>query len=163
MVYAFKLWCWRRLLRIPWTARRSNQWILKEINPEYLLEALMLKLKLWHFGHLMRIADSLEKRPWCWERLRAGGEGDNRGWVGWLPSSTQWTWVWASSGRWSRTGKPGRLQSMGSQRIRHDWATEQQQILFLILVCPLKWLRFRVHVEACIMFVLYLFKEKIVP
>ena len=71
---AFELWCWRRLLRIPWTARRSNQSILKEISPGSSLEGLMLKLKLQYFGRLMQRADSL-KRPWCWERLRAGGEG----------------------------------------------------------------------------------------
>ena len=64
------------------------------------------------------------KRPWCWGRLKAGGEGDDRGWNGWMASSTQWTWVWASSGRWWRTGKPGVLQSMGSQRVTYDWATE---------------------------------------
>ena len=71
---AFELWCWRRLLRVPWTARRSNQSILKEISPGCSLGGLMLKLKLQYFGHLMRRADSL-KRPCCWERLRAGGEG----------------------------------------------------------------------------------------
>ena len=71
---AFELWCWRRLLRVPWPARRFNQSILKEISPEYSLEGLMLKLKLLYFGHLMWRADSL-KRPWCWESLRAGGEG----------------------------------------------------------------------------------------
>ena len=65
------------------------------------------------------------KKPWCWERLRAGGEGDNRGWDGWLASSAHWTWVWASSGRWWRTGKPGVSQSMGPQRVGHDWVTEQ--------------------------------------
>ena len=74
---------WRRLLRVPWTARRSKQSILTEIRPEYSLEGLMLKLKLQYFGHLMQRADSLE-RPWCWERLKAGGEGDNRGWDGWM-------------------------------------------------------------------------------
>ena len=74
----FELQCWRRLLRVPWTARRSNQSILKEISPEYSLEGLMLKLKLQNFGQLMRRTDSL-KRPWCWERLKVGGEGDNRG------------------------------------------------------------------------------------
>ena len=80
---AFELWCWRRLLRVPWTARRSNQSILKEISPEYLLEGPMLKLKLQYFGHLMRRTDSL-KRPRCWERLKAGGEGDKEGKiVGW--------------------------------------------------------------------------------
>ena len=77
-INAFELWYWRRLLRVPWTARRSNQSILKEISSEYSLEGLMLKLKLQYFGHLMQRTDSLE-RPCCWERLRAGGEGDDRG------------------------------------------------------------------------------------
>ena len=86
---AFELWCWRRLLRVPWTARRSSQSILKEINPEYSLEGLMLKLKLQYFGHSMQRVDSL-KRPWCWERLRAGGERSNREWDGWMASLTQW-------------------------------------------------------------------------
>ena len=96
---AFELWCWRRLLRVPWTARRSKQSIRKEINPEYSLEVLMLKLKLQYFGHRMQRANHW-KRPWCWERLRAGGEWDGRGWDGWMASPTQWTWVWASSGSW---------------------------------------------------------------
>ena len=65
-----------------------------------------------------------QERPWCWERLKAGGEGDDRGWDGWMSSLTQWTWVWANSGRW-RTGKPGMLRCMGSQRVGHDWATER--------------------------------------
>ena len=93
---AFELWCWRRLLRVPWTARRSNQSILKEISPGCSLEAHMLKLKLQYFGHLRR-ADSLE-RPWCWEGLGAGGEGDDKGWDGWMASLTHWTWVWVNSG-----------------------------------------------------------------
>ena len=84
---AFELWCWRRLLRVPWTARRFNKSILKEISPGCSLEGLMLKLKLQYFGHLMRRADSL-KRLWCWERLRAEGEGDNRGWDGWMASDS---------------------------------------------------------------------------
>ena len=75
---AFEPWCWRRLLRVPWTARRSNQSILKEISPECSLEGLMLKLKLQYFGHLMRRADSFEKTL-MWERLKAGGKGDDRG------------------------------------------------------------------------------------
>ena len=120
---AFELWCWRRLLRVPWTARRSNQSILKEISPEYLLEGLMLKLKLHYSGHLMRRADSFEK-TWCWERLRARREGDDRGWDGWMASPTQWTWDWVDSGSWWWTGRPGMLWSMGSQRVGHDWATE---------------------------------------
>ena len=94
---AFELWCWRRLLRVPWTARRSKQYILKEISPEYSLEGLMLKLKLQYFGHLTQSTDSL-KRPWCWERLKAGGDGHDRGWDGWMASLTLWTWVWVSSG-----------------------------------------------------------------
>ena len=96
---AFELWYWRRLLRVPWTARRSNQSILKEISPEDSVKGLMLKLKL----KLMLKAtwcDELThwKRPWCWERLKAGGEGDDRGRDGWMASLTQWTWVWASLG-----------------------------------------------------------------
>ena len=94
-----ELWCWRRLLRAPWTARSSNQSILKEISPEYSLEGLMLKLKLQYFGHLMQRTNLVE-RPWCWEWLKAGGEGGNRGWDGWMESPTQWAWVWASSGSW---------------------------------------------------------------
>ena len=119
----FELWCWRRLLRVPWTARRSNQSVVKEISPEYSLEGLILKMNLQYFGHLMWRTDSL-KRPWWWERLKAGGEGDNRGWDGWMASPTQWTWVWASSRSWWWTGRPGVLQCTGSQRVGHDWATE---------------------------------------
>ena len=104
---AFELCCWRRPLRITWTARRSNQSILKEISLEYSLEGLMqmLKLKLQHFGHRCKAQTHL-KIPWCWERLKAG-EGDNRGWDGWMASPTWSTWVWASSGSWWWTGKPG--------------------------------------------------------
>ena len=94
---AFELWCWRRLLRVPWTARRSNHSILKEISPEYTLEELTLKLKLQYSGHLMQRTDSW-KRLWCWEKLKVEGEGDNRGWDGWMASPTQWTWVWLNSG-----------------------------------------------------------------
>ena len=95
----FELWSWRRLLRVPWIARRSNLSILKEINPEYSLEGLMLKLKVQCFGHLMgRTAHW--KRPWCWEGLKAGGEGGNRGWDGRMASPIKHTWVWVYSGRW---------------------------------------------------------------
>ena len=95
----FQLWYWRRLLRVPWIARRSNQSIIKEISTGCSLEGLMLKLRFQYFGHLMRRADSL-KRPWCWERLRAGGEGDDRGWDSWMASPTRWTWVWMNSRSW---------------------------------------------------------------
>ena len=120
---AFELWCWRRLLRLPWTARRFNQSILKEISPEYSLEELMLHLKLQHFGHLMWRTDWLEKTLML-GKVEGGGEADNRGWDAWVTSLTWWTWVWASSGSWWWTGKPGVLQSMGFQRIRHDWMTK---------------------------------------
>ena len=119
---AFELWCWRRLLRVPWTARRSNQSIIKEISPEYSLEGLMLKLKLQYFGHLMQRTDTLEKTLML-GKIKVG-EGDDRGWDGWMASLTQWTWVWVNSGSWWWTGRPGVLQSMGSQRVGHDWVTE---------------------------------------
>ena len=113
---AFELWCWRRLLRVPWTARRSNVSILKEISPECSLEGLMLKLKLQYFGHLMRRTD-FWKRPWS----TVGGEGDDKGWDGWMASLTQWTQVWASSGSWWWTGKPGMLQSTKSWTQLSSW------------------------------------------
>ena len=109
------------------TARRSNQSIVKEINPEYSLEELMMKLKLQYFGHLVESTNSLGKEPWCWERLNTGGEGDDRGWYCWMASLTPWTWVWANSGREWRTRKASMLQSMGSQWVRHNSTTEQQQ------------------------------------
>ena len=118
---AFELWCCRRFLRVPWTARRSNWSILTEISPEYSLEGLVLKLKLQYFGHLMQRTDYW-KSPWCWERLKT--EGDDIGWDGWMASPTQQTWIWAGSGSWRWTGKPSVLQSMGSPRVGHDWATE---------------------------------------
>ena len=121
---AFILLCWRRLLRVPWTARRSNQSILKEINSECLLEGLMLKLKLQYSGHLRQRADSMEKtlmlgkiegrRRREWHRMR---------W--WMASLTQWTWIWANSGRCWRTGKTGMWQSMGSRRVGCNWMTEE--------------------------------------
>ena len=120
---AFELWCWRRLLRVPWTARRSNQSMVKEISLEGSLEVLMLKL---NSSTLTTWCEELThwKRCWRWERLKAGGEGDNRGWDGWMASLTQWTWVWVNSRSWWWTRRPGVLQSMGLQRVGHDWATE---------------------------------------
>ena len=108
---AFKLWCWRRPLRVPWTTRRSNQSVLKEINPD-----IHWKDWCWSSNTLATWCEEPThwKRPWCWKRLRAG-EGDNRGWDGWMASLTQWTWVWVNSGGWWWTGRPGMLQSMGSK------------------------------------------------
>ena len=120
---AFELWCWRRLLRVSWTARRSNQSILKEISPEYSLERLMLNLKLQYFGHLMWRTDSLEKTLML-GKIEGGRRRRDRGWDGWMASPTQWTWVWVNSGSWWWTGRPDVLQSMGLQRVEHNWATE---------------------------------------
>ena len=120
---AFELWLWRRLLRVSWTARRSNQSILEEISPGYSLEGLMLKLKLQYFGHLMQRADSLEKTL----MLRKIGGRRRREWQrmsDWMSSLTLWTWLWVNSGIYWWTGRPGVLRFMGPQRVRHDWATE---------------------------------------
>ena len=132
---AFELWFWRRLLRIPWTARSSKQSIPGEISPEYSLEGLMLKLKLQYFCPLMKRADSFEKtlmfgktegrrRGWQRGMTWLDVRGWDRGWNGWMVSPTQWTWVWVNSRSWWWTGRPGVLQSMGSQRVRYDWTTE---------------------------------------
>ena len=110
---AFGLWCWWRLLWVCWTARRS---ILKEISHECSLEGMILNLKLQYFGHLLRGADHL-KIPWFWERLRAGGEGDDWCWDGWMASLTQWTWVWVNSGCLWWTGRPDVPPSLRSQRV----------------------------------------------
>ena len=119
---AFEVWCWRRLLRVPWTARRSNQTILKEISPECSLEGLMLKLKLQYFGHLMRRTDSLEKTLML--RKIEGRRKRGRQRMRWLYGITNsMRWVWVNSGSWWWTGRPGMLWSMGSQRVRHDWVT----------------------------------------
>ena len=133
---AFKLWCWRTLLRVPWTARRSNQSILKETNSEYSLEGLVLK---WSSNTLATWCEELThwRRRWCWERLRAEGEGDDRGWDGWMASLTQWTWVWTKSGREWRIRKPGVLQFMGlqSQTWLSDWKTTYCY-MFSIRIAP---------------------------
>ena len=118
----FELWCWKRLLTVPWTATWSNQTILKEISVEYSLEGLMLRLKLQYSVHLIWRTDSLGK-TWCWERLKAGGVGGDRGWDGWMASLTWWTWVCASSRSWW-TERPDVLWSTGSQMVRHDWMIE---------------------------------------
>ena len=117
---AFELWCWRRLLRVPWTAKSppSRKSVLNIHWTEWCWSWNSNTLATWcrELTHL--------KRPWCWERLRAGGEGDDRGWDGWMASLIQWAWVWASSGSWWWTGRPDVLQSMGSQRVGQDWAIE---------------------------------------
>ena len=107
---AFELWCWGRLW-VPWTARRSNQSILKEISPGCLLDWCWS----WNSNTLVTWCEELShlKRSWFWERLRAGGEGDDRGWDGWMASLTQWTWVWVNSRSWWWTGRPGTLWFMG--------------------------------------------------
>ena len=118
---AFELWCWRRLLRVLWTARRSNQSILEEINVFIgRTDANAETPILW----LPHVKSRLIGKDWCWEVLGAGGEGDDKGWDGWMASPTRWTWVWVNSGSWWWTGRPGVLRFMGSQRVRHDWATE---------------------------------------
>ena len=116
---AFEMWSWRRLLRVPWTSGRSNQsiqWVFIgrtdiEAETPILWPPDVTSWLMW-------------KRPWCWERLRAGGEGDDRGWHGWMVSPTQWTWVWVGTRRWWWTGRPGVLRFLGSQRVGHDWVTE---------------------------------------
>ena len=142
---AFELWCWRILLRVPWTARRSNQFIVKQISPGYSLEGLMLKLKLQYFGHLMRRADSLEKTL----MLRKNVGRRRRGWqrMRWLDGITgsMDMRVWASSGSWWWRGKPGILQSTGSQRVGHKWATELNWSLILMV----KYLKFHYEKGVC--------------
>ena len=123
---AFELWCWTRLLKVTWTARRSNQSILKKISPGCSLEGLMLKLKLQYYGHLMWRADSLEKTLMLGkiEGRRRRGRQRMRCW---MASPTQWTWVWVNSGSWWWTGRPSMLQSTGLQRVRHNLGTQQLQ------------------------------------
>ena len=124
--WALKNWCFQtqvleKTLQVPWTASRSSQSVPKEINSGYSLEGLMRKLP-----YLATWWEELThwKRPWCWERLTAGGEVDDWWWDGWMASPTQCTWVWVDSGSWWWTGRPGMLCSMGLQRVRHDWVTE---------------------------------------
>ena len=135
-VDASELWCWGRLLRVPWTPRRSNQsikgnqsWIFVG-RTDAEAEAPILwppDKKNW----LIR-----KDQPWCWERLKAGGERDDRGWDGWMASLTLWTGVWVSSGSWWWTGRPGMLQSMGLQRVGHDWVTELNWTQKVLLLDP---------------------------
>ena len=125
---AFELWCWKRLLRVPWTARKLNQSILKEISPIFSLEGLMMKLK---FSTLATWCKELihMKRSWCWERLKAGEEGDDRGWDGWMSLSELQELV---------MGMPGVLQSVGSQRVGPTEGLNWTVLLGLLL-CPWSW------------------------
>ena len=134
--WVLKNWCFgtvvlEKTLQSLLDSKEINQSILKEISPEYSLEGLLLKLKLQYFGHLMRRTDSLENTLML-ERLKAGGEGDDRGWDGWMAILTQWTWVWVSLGSWWWSGRPGVLQSMGSQRAGHDWVIELNWMYTLV-------------------------------
>ena len=123
-----KNWCFwtvvlEKTLKSPLDSKETNQSILKEISPGYSLEGLM---RSWNSNTLATWCEELThwKRPWCWERLKAGGEGDDRGWDNWMASLSRWTWIWTSSGSLWWTGKLGMLQSMESQRVGHDWVTE---------------------------------------
>ena len=118
---ASELWCWTRFLRVPWTARRSNQYILKEISPGCSLEGLMLKLKLQY--HLMWRADSFEKTLML-GKIKGGRRTGWQRWDGWMASPTEWTWIWINFRSLWWTRRPGRLQFLGLQRVRHEWATE---------------------------------------
>ena len=146
---AFELWYWRKLLRVPWTVRRSNQSILKQISPRCSLEGLMLKLKLQYFGHLMRRADSLEKTMML-GGIEGRGEGGDREWDGWMASPTQWTWVWKTPGVGDGQGGLACCDSWGHKESdmteRPNWVTDWtsktilaclQFCIFAILFSPL--------------------------
>ena len=135
---AFELWCWRRLLS-PLGCKE-----IQPVNPKGNQSWIFIGSWSWNSNTLATWCEELThwKRPWCWERLKVGGEGDNRGWDGWMASPTWWTWVWTSSGSWWRTAKPEVLQSMVLQRVGHDWATELN---------GLNWsLKIAVTVEVCV-------------
>ena len=129
---AFKLWFWRRLSS-PLDCKQMKP------SPSWRKSILNIHWKDWYWSSnsntLATWCEELThwKRPWFWERLKAGGEGDDRGWDGWMASLTQWTWIWASSGSWWWTGKPGVLQSMELQRVWHDWTTELNWFCWCIL------------------------------
>ena len=132
-----ELWCWRRLLRVPWTARRSNQWTLKEINPGYSLEGLMLKVKLQYCGHPMRTADSLEKTLML-ERLKAEGEKGNRRWDGWIASLSQRTWTWETAGDGEGQGSLECCSPWGRVESDMTWWLNNSMInkMSLYMGCP---------------------------
>ena len=136
---ASELWCWRRLLQVPWTARRSNQSILKDTSLGVHWKDCCCG---WNTNTLATSCKELThwKRLWCWEGLGAGGEGDDRGWDGWMASLTWCTWVWVNSGSWWWTGRPGVLWFMVSQRVRHNWATELNRGVIYPTGLSHKWL-----------------------
>ena len=144
--WALKNWCFwpvvRKLLRVPWTATRSNRSILKKISPDIHWKDWCWS---WNSNTLATWYKELThlKRPRCWERLKAGREGDNRGWDGWMASLTQWTWVWVNSRSWWQTGRPGVLQSMGSQRVGHNWW--------------LNWIELRVYCKRGVLYFIILY------
>ena len=128
---ALELWCWGRLLSVPWTARRSNKSILKEISPKYSLEGLMLKLKLQYLGHMMWRADSLEKTLML-GKIDIRRRRDDRGWDGWMASP--WAWVWINSRSWWWTGRPGLLRFIGSQSVEYKWVIELNWVTMLRII-----------------------------
>ena len=135
--WVLKNWCFRtvvleKTLESPWDSKEIQP-VHSEGNQSWRtdsLQGLMLKLKLQYFGHLMWRTNSFEKTLML-ERLKAGGEGDDRGWDGWMASPTQWTWVWVHSGSWWWTGRPGVLQFIGLQRVRHEWVIELKNFALL--------------------------------
>ena len=127
----FKLWCWRRLWRIPWTVRRSNQSILKEISPEYSLEGLVLKLKLQYAGYLMWRTVSFEK-PLIMGKIEGRRRRGRQRMIWWMPLPTQCTWVWVNSRSWWWTGRSGVLQSLRLQRVEHDLVAELNWIELMV-------------------------------
>ena len=157
---AFELWCWRRLLRMPWTARRSNQSILKEISPGCSLEGMMLKMKLQYFGHLMQGVDSLEKT------LMLGGIGgrrrrgqQRRRWLDGITDlmDLNLCWWW--------TGRPGMLGFMGSQGVGHDWVTDliwSDSIMLISLITPLSGYPIHLFIEFCFCFFFYFLISNII-
>ena len=148
--WVLKNWCFwtmvlEKTLESPLASRRSNQTILKESVPNIHWKDWCWS---WNSNTLATWCEELThwKRPWCWERLKVGGKGDDKGWDGWIGSLTRWTWVWVNSRSWWWTGRPGVLRFMGSQRVGHDWATElnwtecNKKSRLLIRTVQLKWL-----------------------
>ena len=119
----FELWCWKRLLRVAWTSGNPTSQSERKSVPNIHWKDWCWS---WNSSTLATWCKELThwKRPWCWEGLGAGEEGDDRGWDDWMASPTRWTWVWVSSRGWWWTGRPGVLQFIRSQRVGHDWVTE---------------------------------------